>query len=593
MPNDVPELDVDGDLATEYSAQVDAEGTPMPNDAPELDVDGELPRADLGTGASNITGGGEQNETLLAMEGEESGRSQKASLEKSAAATSAAAVVDTESAHAEVDPAPTGSRTSTERASSREPSAEGAPSPAVDAEPARATQSAEARPSAQASTHVGQPEIKSASTGDVPAHASTGAAPTPTAGDTVSADIDNIAAARPALTANVEATVHAGAVHPSAVASAEMAEFAADAASTLAAELTAIVETKGASSADHAEGTDDAGRIAAPSQIKIQSDAAAPRRSFDVIDVRTAPADVSAPTSTADAQTEEVAAGIQLEDVAGEVASEHGASADRAAEDAPAAVPSRTETLEARTTEGTSKPSTTAAPAGSPGGSSTSGNDTSDSDTSDPEAENPYETLAATPGEAEQSTSSGQEPQFELSPDAPIEVLDESAVQSEEPLQSIHQRIDSTASTARAAQSAAPRSSMQAAWLRAMMEQPQGALTTAAGWSSLTIKLDDTDGTMTVEARRDERHVAVQVSFSDPNLRSIAAQNIERLEAALRQQYDASVDLSLTSDGHGGGEEKQTSGSRPLHRHNAAQDSSTAVKTARSVPLGATREWVG
>ena len=134
---------------------------------------------------------------------------------------------------------------------------------------------------------------------------------------------------------------------------------------------------------------------------------------------------------------------------------------------------------------------------------------------------------------------------------------------------------------------------MQAAWLRAMMEQPQGALTTAAGWSSLTIKLDDTDGTMTVEARRDERHVAVQVSFSDPNLRSIAAQNIERLEAALRQQYDASVDLSLTSDGQGSGEEKQTSGSRPLHRHNTAQDSSTAVKTARSVPLGATREWVG
>src|SRR5690625_5151586 len=239
------------------------------------------------------------------------------------------------------------------------------------------------------------------------------------------------------------------------------------------------------------------------------------------------------------------------------------------------------------------KPSKAQRAAGRPGGTTDPVADASASDTSAPEAENPYETLAATPGEAEQSTSSGQEPQFELSPDAPIEVLDESAVQSEEPLQSIHQRIDSTASTARAAQSAAPRSSMQAAWLRAMMEQPQGALTTAAGWSSLTIKLDDTDGTMTVEARRDERHVAVQVSFSDPNLRSIAAQNIERLEAALRQQYDASVDLSLTSDGQGGGEEKQTSGSRPLHRHNAAQDSSTAVKTARSVPLGATREWVG
>src|SRR5690625_1732914 len=337
------EFDVDGDLASGYPAQVDAEGTPIPNDAPEFDVDGELPRADLATGASHITDGGDQNEALLAIEDEESGRSQKASLEKSAAATSAAAAVDTESPHAEADSAPTGSRASAERASSSEPSAEGAPSQAVDAEPARATHAAEARPPAEASTHIGQAEIESASAGDLSVHAATGAAPTSTAGD-----------ARPASTANVGATVHANAVHPDAVASAEMAEFAADAASTLATELTAIVESKGVSSADHAEGTDDAGRTAAPSQIKIQSDAAAPRRSFEVIDVRTAPADVSAPTSTADAQTEEVVAGIQLEDVAGEVASEHGASADPAAEDAPAAVPSRTETREARTTEGTS-----------------------------------------------------------------------------------------------------------------------------------------------------------------------------------------------------------------------------------------------
>src|SRR5690625_6755522 len=118
--------------------------TPIPNHEPEIDVDVELPRADLGTGASNITGGGEKNEALLAIEGEESGRSQKASLEKSAAATSAAAAVDTESPHAEADSAPTGSRASAERASSSEPSAEVAP------EPAPATNAAEARPPAEA-----------------------------------------------------------------------------------------------------------------------------------------------------------------------------------------------------------------------------------------------------------------------------------------------------------------------------------------------------------------------------------------------------------------------------------------------------------
>lgn len=368
-----------------------------------------------------------------------------------------------------------------------------------------------------------------------------------------------------------------------------MAEFAADAAATLATELTAIVESKGALTAGSAVSIDEAGRIAATSQIEIQPDATAPRRSFEVVDVRTTPAEVSASSSAADAQVEELAAGIQLEDVAGEEASEHPASENRTAEDVPAAVPSEPETLEARTTEETSKPSTTAAPARSSGDSSTGGNDSSDSD-----AENPYEPIAATPGEAEDVASSEREPQFELSPDAPVEALDESTTQTEEPLQSIHQRIDSTAATARAAQpAAAARSSMQAAWLRAMMEQPQGALTTAAGWSSLTIKLDDTDGTMTVEARRDERHVAVQVSFSDPNLRSIAAQNIERLEAALRQQYDASVDLSLTSDGQGGDGHQQTSDNRPLHRQHAVQDSSTAVRSARAVPLGATREWVG
>ncbi len=114
------------------------------------------------------------------------------------------------------------------------------------------------------------------------------------------------------------------------------------------------------------------------------------------------------------------------------------------------------------------------------------------------------------------------------------------------------------------------------------------------GWNSLTLRLGEEDGTMTVDARREDDRVAINVAFSDPNLRATAAQQIDRLEAALRAHYETTVDLSLGDNGTS----QQHDGKQPeRHLVDATTDSELrthrSAVVARAAMSGATHEWIG
>jgi hypothetical protein len=105
---------------------------------------------------------------------------------------------------------------------------------------------------------------------------------------------------------------------------------------------------------------------------------------------------------------------------------------------------------------------------------------------------------------------------------------------------------------------------------------------------------------MTVRARREEEKVSVSVNFTDPQLRALAESNADRLQEALREQYDSQVDLSLTSDGAGesNGGREDSRGSRGTAPAKASTSSEAAAprdraRAARAALAGARNEWIG
>ncbi|GIV59775.1 MAG: hypothetical protein KatS3mg043_0864 [Rhodothermaceae bacterium] len=111
----------------------------------------------------------------------------------------------------------------------------------------------------------------------------------------------------------------------------------------------------------------------------------------------------------------------------------------------------------------------------------------------------------------------------------------------------------------------------------------------------LELRLDDGDGTMTIKARRDAERVIVAVSFSDPHLRLLASENADRLQEALRQQYDASVDLSLAGEDagassrhHENGQDSPASFARVSRVHDREAGAGPVLRRA-----GARHVWVG
>jgi len=138
-----------------------------------------------------------------------------------------------------------------------------------------------------------------------------------------------------------------------------------------------------------------------------------------------------------------------------------------------------------------------------------------------------------------------------------------------------------------------------AAWMNALLSDRLGALSVDEGWKVLEMQLEDGQGTMTVRARRDEDNVSIAVTFSDPQMRALAAENVDRLRETLRHQYEASVDLSLMSDGAGEAPHERNHESRgraasPI-RDLRAETVSMAVRASatRAALAGARNEWIG
>ncbi len=150
--------------------------------------------------------------------------------------------------------------------------------------------------------------------------------------------------------------------------------------------------------------------------------------------------------------------------------------------------------------------------------------------------------------------------------------------------------------TAHAAQRVVPKSVVSAAWLQSLLDPTSGVHTGADGWKMLEMKLDDGDGTMTIRTRREAEHVVVSVGFSDPRVRDLAQQNMDRLHEALNQQYETAVDFSLDHDQSGSNENDRHPSRRITKDARIAREASKATETASSPELvraGARHVWVG
>ncbi len=137
-------------------------------------------------------------------------------------------------------------------------------------------------------------------------------------------------------------------------------------------------------------------------------------------------------------------------------------------------------------------------------------------------------------------------------------------------------------------------------WLRSILAQSTRSLDLAQGWKAIEVQLDEGLGTMVVRARRGDDGVAVSVSFSDPNLRSLAEHNVQRLQDALRAEYETNVDLSFMSDGSSGSPARRdpsdrgrTSTATRLRAGMAVEASADAPASHRPTVPGVRNEWIG
>lgn len=138
-----------------------------------------------------------------------------------------------------------------------------------------------------------------------------------------------------------------------------------------------------------------------------------------------------------------------------------------------------------------------------------------------------------------------------------------------------------------------PRPILSAAWLQRLGEMAPRAV--AGAWQTVRLALGGADGELTVSTRRDEDRVSVAVQFSDPRLRTLAAEHVDRLQGALESRYDADVDLSFAQD-EGRPSQEGTPEPAPALHSPASPTATEAAESARTDrparPLGR-NEWVG
>jgi hypothetical protein len=85
-------------------------------------------------------------------------------------------------------------------------------------------------------------------------------------------------------------------------------------------------------------------------------------------------------------------------------------------------------------------------------------------------------------------------------------------------------------------------------WLPTPLPATPRSFATEPGWAALEVTLEEGEGTVLVQTRREADHVAVSVGFSDPALRTFAQEQAERLRETLEQHYGTTIDLHLAND---------------------------------------------
>lgn len=140
------------------------------------------------------------------------------------------------------------------------------------------------------------------------------------------------------------------------------------------------------------------------------------------------------------------------------------------------------------------------------------------------------------------------------------------------------------------------RSVLSAAWLRTMT-QSQLPFSVGDGWQVLEMKLDEGDGTVTIKAKPGDERVAVSVGFSDPTLRALASAQVDRIQEALQEAYNTSVDLSFAdgSNASAGQHSQGGQGGSGSASHTTALPGTEpeADRGLRTRMTGALNEWVG
>ena len=136
-----------------------------------------------------------------------------------------------------------------------------------------------------------------------------------------------------------------------------------------------------------------------------------------------------------------------------------------------------------------------------------------------------------------------------------------------------------------------------AAWMQVLLTYTERIVQLERG-QALEVMLADGSGTMHIRAQRESDHVAIAVHFSDPALRTLAANHADRIQEALQAQYQTAVQLSLT-----GGEsqpgKQHAFAETPQNGTALAGPASTPASGAPSTPPsrairpGSTYEWIG
>jgi hypothetical protein len=132
-----------------------------------------------------------------------------------------------------------------------------------------------------------------------------------------------------------------------------------------------------------------------------------------------------------------------------------------------------------------------------------------------------------------------------------------------------------------------------------MLNHIEGTVSREDGWQVLEMTLDNGDGTMTIKARRDADRMSIAVGFSDPQLRTMAVANEERLRQALQQQYETAVDLSLDSKSQDRSfRRRENQPDRPIsgvQKGGSLSSTGPEHTTASHAPVhaGAKHVWVG